>query len=98
MNQLETDWKLLTGAIGAFLEVAAFWTGHDPEATAVRARLDPKDPFYANLYEALLSADNDIKLWNSAFDLPAAEITALVSLMENRCCTVHRHTTLRVSS
>jgi len=83
-----SDWKLLTGVIPAFLELAAFWTGHDDDAITARARIGDKESFHADLYTALLSVDRDVKQWDPALELPAHQVTALVTLMENRCCLI----------
>jgi hypothetical protein len=88
------NWNLLSSVVQDVLEVAQFYTGKDPEATAARAEIDRredcKDSFYADLFVELQSLADYVLAYDEAVELPNNAISRVLEMLDNRCCITPR--------
>jgi hypothetical protein len=76
--------QLLSAVCLTFLRLSTFFTSQDKAALTARAKLDDKEPFYANLCVELKSLSETLSAWDQSVRVPDYVLTRVLDVFESR--------------
>lgn len=83
--------QLLSAVVPAFLTLATFYISDNSDALAARAKLGPREPYFAKVYDELQVLDETLRGWNQTSLPPNSVLKHMLDLFE--CLSSGNHGT-----